>query len=528
MEDITIVGFGPVGISIYINLLEKLLGDKQIAADAYPTITIVEKSHRSGGEGMVFGTRADCHILNSPSYVMSLVLNKPNDFIDWLAEHPEKWREHYPQVDHTSTTYLPRGLFGRYIEDRKRTALERAQMSGIATKVVEDEVVDINQTNLSDLRLVLRNGPPITTKYAVLCLGLLPSSHFTRFIGTHNYFHSPWPAENLIEKVPDSEDVVILGSRTSAIDVALTFRNRNHKGRLIMASRSGALPRIIGPHHPKELLFISDAELAESSKPLGKKLSLSEFFNLIGQEIEYREGRAIDWQIEMGRWSKTSQAFHEELKLVNAGVHRPWQSVLKDLYLCIPNLWQSLDDDGKRTFLTRYASTWRVFMDAIPPANAARISELLQTGQLEVRGGFRALTYDQQSKLFCITTYDEETQRETKTTVRYVVNATGPGSDVTASGGSDLLTNLVQNQVVHPDPLGGIKVCPETFGVRDANNTVTTQLFVAGDLTRGTWLYTATLGRGRRQGKRIIDTIVSRLKLPDGVNRAGFPGDTEV
>lgn len=47
--------------------------------------------------------------------------------------------------------------------------------------------------------------------------------------------------------IPKNEDVVVIGSRLSAVDVVLQLSSQRHRGRIIMASRSGLLPIVFNP-----------------------------------------------------------------------------------------------------------------------------------------------------------------------------------------------------------------------------------------------------------------------------------------
>src|SRR3990167_11530857 len=121
---ITIVGCGAVGASQLYHLVEQLINDN--IAENFE-ILIFEKS-ASLGRGMAYIEDSQTNILNRPAGTMSLLHNKPDDFLNWLITNKKKWKKKYPNLKmyKLSDAFLPRSLFGMYIEDTLQHAIQKA------------------------------------------------------------------------------------------------------------------------------------------------------------------------------------------------------------------------------------------------------------------------------------------------------------------------------------------------------------------------------------------------------------------
>lgn len=71
----------------------------------------------------------------------------------------------------------------------------------------------------------------------VLCVGHMPTDTYRHLIGQPGYAHDAPSYTANYKSIQPNEAVGIIGSKLSAIDVALELRARGHLGPILMASR---------------------------------------------------------------------------------------------------------------------------------------------------------------------------------------------------------------------------------------------------------------------------------------------------
>jgi len=110
---ISIVGGGAVGVSLLYQIIKKNTGSYCIPN---LEINIFEKKSKLG-RGLAYAEDSDVNLLNRPADTMSAIYGNPQDFMQWLTNN-KQWRDSYPNlmIDKNSDLFLPRSLFGMYLE----------------------------------------------------------------------------------------------------------------------------------------------------------------------------------------------------------------------------------------------------------------------------------------------------------------------------------------------------------------------------------------------------------------------------
>lgn len=489
---IVIIGGGTSGTSTLDQLAERA-GRSSVAA----RVTLVEP--RSPGGGLAFGPGPDCHILNLAASVMSLDPEDPLAFVRWMQDDPV----HHA---HVGVEYPPRWVFGRYVADAAHDALARLWDSGWTAEVVTGVATGITSAPGGRYRVALDavDGSDATdiadADVVVLALGHLPADCSADLAGLPNYVISPYTGVDL----DPNATVAVLGSRLSAIDVALVRHEAGHPGRTILASRSGRLPSIIGPSQPYEPTVLTRA-LVDGLAP--DSLDLEDVLALLQAEVDHATGQPLAWAEVLAPAPTSAASFLTELELVERGHNRPWQSVLIAIYPLVPALWQALTDAGRTDFLATRYSTWMTYLAAFPLPSARRIGELFRTDRLTVRGGLRDVQPTAQG-------WTLDVGDGCPLDADVLVDGTGPGYDVTRTP-SPLLRSLLDRGLAAPSPWGGLEVDDATLRVLPTERPTSTRaasgIFAVGDLTRGRFLATADVGQSVRQtttlGNHLLDLI---------------------
>ena len=139
---------------------------------------------------------------------------------------------------------MPRRIFGDYLQD---LLFWQAQpLSGparVQIHAVEDEVIDVAPAGRG-AEVVLSGGDTVQADRVVLATGNLAPHELVSGGLVHDhpaYFANPW--RGWYEKLPDShEDILLVGTGLTMIDVFLTIRSVGWSGTIYAVSRNGLLP----------------------------------------------------------------------------------------------------------------------------------------------------------------------------------------------------------------------------------------------------------------------------------------------
>ncbi|PRD40631.1 hypothetical protein C5748_25840 [Phyllobacterium phragmitis] len=208
--------------------------------------------------GMVFGATDDDIMCNTPVDVSSIDRAYSSDLLDYLK---------HVGVDAADSSYVPRRVIGDYIKYNFRKYLQEATRSGINVLKIDSSCSRINALSRGRYELVLSGHtvwPTICATDVILCTGHgLPkvplifgpySEHFT-------FFRSPYPEAEMLAKVPASSDVLIIGSKQTAMDATLLLCREGH--RVTMLSPSGELPAVRRGFAPSYKFPIEQSDLRE-------------------------------------------------------------------------------------------------------------------------------------------------------------------------------------------------------------------------------------------------------------------------
>ena len=317
VRDVAIVGGGAAGVLVALHLLR--------APGPRPRVRLIEPRPQLG-EGIAYSTPYPAHLLNVRAGNMSAFPAEPADFVRFAAK--ETTDDGDPPL---AQRYLPRGLFARYL----RAAL--ADSSPPADLHVRDTVVDIAGDGPFTLRL--GSGASLAADAVVLATGNAPRPPIADVAA-----RVPAWDYDAVAAIGADEDVAIVGSGLSMVDVAVSLAANGHRGRIDVFSRHGLLPLAHHAHGGAH----GDADALH---PLGLRARL-------------RKLRA------------------EAAALAAEG--QPWQWLMDRLRPHGRALWQSLSPVEQARFLRHAVRFWDIHRHRIAPDVAAQLDPLLHSGQLRV------------------------------------------------------------------------------------------------------------------------------------------------
>lgn len=487
-KNIIIIGGGACGISLFIELF---LRSRLAGIHEHVAITIIEENEQVG-KGLAFGTQQPGHILNTQAQLMGIHHAEPEHFSDWLKKHNQRIGDEVVDNEGQDEAFTTRRLYGDYLKEQFDHYFELARKEGMKVDLIRASAVSIKSSE-NQYRVQLSNGHEAVCEHLVLALGTPISNMYGELLKYDNYFDSPWPSSKILENVPREEPVAILGSSLSAIDALMTLADNEHKGPITFYSLDGLLPRVQvekPEHYECEHLTISNLHKIQREK-LRSPL-VSEVFRLFIKEAEHYAGKSIDWQ----KADRSDMSPHERLKQDIEISNKGGDALINIPYALRYDssvMWKLFDESAKKKFKKWLGNYWAINRHCMPMINATRIEKLFDSGQLRVVSDLDDVSYDDKEKKFVLSYQDKSDK------VGYLINATGPASAVKDMK-SDLIKQLAADELIEPDPIGGIKINAQTMQVVQKNKAIP-NFYALGHIVNGqlldvnaVWFNVKTIG----------------------------------
>lgn len=310
---IAIIGCGPAGIMTLYNLVQNAIQN----STSRLTVTLFDKTSFPN-LGLAYGNSNSAFLLNVPAGKMSAVDQNPYHLLEWLE---------YNGYKYTSNDFIPRYIYGLYLQDLFKKTLLKAASHNIAVEMRRMEVLDVDRYNdvftiANELftHLVVSTGPKfekndIHSKHINLS-GLL------------------------------SKDVInIAGTGLTAVEQAIHLTNLGYTGKIQLISRSGNLPHVhkLGYKTIESIITVQDIR--------------ENFYKTVRKFIKAcRESE--NWRVE-------------------------FDSIRQNT----PQLWQALSPKYKQVFLKHFFSLWNRHRHRLPPHQFETIISLQNRGTIEIIKG---------------------------------------------------------------------------------------------------------------------------------------------
>ena len=223
---VVIIGGGFSGTLLAVNLLWQ--GGAAV---------LVERSRDGLARGLAYTTRQPEHLLNVRASNMSAY---PNDL-----EHFQRWMG-FSSAEQANR-FVPRLTYGAYLREQLMTALSSAP-ERLLIKEQEAQRID----SWPDRQVVyLGNGERIEARAVVLAMGHFVSAGLPVLAGLSApvLVENPWGA-GATEGLEGVEDILLVGTGLTAVDVVLSLDKAGYRGRITALSRRGLEPRphaLVGP-----------------------------------------------------------------------------------------------------------------------------------------------------------------------------------------------------------------------------------------------------------------------------------------
>lgn len=369
-KKIAIIGDGATGTAVFIALVRKLTNVDIFLIDP------IEPAR-----GKVFDQNNHDLLCNTSPDVMSLFIDKPYDFIDYLQERGIIYSPGY---------FAPRGLYSDYLFDRYQHYLQNAVHKEINVSYVPDHVACIEISGIDQYKIELNSGTDIEVNQVIIASGtgqeLIPEplEAYTEF---PNFYATPY---NLKNSTFDGNvsNVLVIGTKLSAIDAAILFQKS--KCNITMISPSGSLPavRTATPYPKQRFLQSSDfCKLDLSSKNIASLVCI-----VIAQKM-----KSMGWpplEEQMSQANSISIRLAEEIWLAANGKNH-WQDLIFDLADTTNEILTPLSNELKSHVLSSCEEKMSRHLGAFTLVNANKILHSIQKNRLQVfQGVVTEITFD--------------------------------------------------------------------------------------------------------------------------------------
>jgi uncharacterized NAD(P)/FAD-binding protein YdhS len=429
---------------------------------------VIAEPRKNLGRGIAYGACGPDHLLNVPVSRMEIGLTP--SFAVWLQQHRGSIAEALVESGlDLATAFVPRRLFGDYVEERVNEALDSKSLVGLSS--VRGDVVRLLNDNRG---VLLTDGRQIKADIVVLAMGNLPprppAGPDTWLYDSGFFIPDPWALDALSDIDP-AESLLLIGSGLTTVDIALRLAQRGHRGPLLAISRRGLTPRthVSGGTWPE---FLHD-KIPASALALTK---------VMRHQISLAAAQGIAWQ-----------------RVFDAA--RP----------AVPSIWSGWSEFSRRQFLRHLRPRWDVHRHRMAPRVSDAFAKLQSTGALEILpgriGGYRPVGPSVEVTLRL---------RGGGTRVfsaGHIINCTGPGGDF-ARTAIPLIAELRDRKLAIPDPLG-VGVETRDCAVIDGFGEASSWLFALGPLTRPAWWEITAVPEINLQ----IERLVAQLSNPVTAHR---------
>ena len=565
-----IIGGGLTATSMLYQFAEKLRqeNDEDLANLPKVHILIFEKQD-TFGPGFPHCDRnvMPFHITNMCAKDMGIRLTNPDDFQEWVTNHQHHLKEFLPLSQGSSVSpdrcnHYPRAIMGAYLKEKFQEAYQKIQQLGLTVDLhPQSEVIDLEETPDS-IRLTVKHRGTQSTFLCVADRVLLATGHWFEKMEAATYFPSPWPANNLLQKVPEGEKIAVIGTSLSAIEVVLTLTSNGdfirddanelvfvppaNPRRFVLYSRRGLLPKVRGKMGTYRNTFLTRANLKSLIAENQGYLKLKAVFDLLNRELEAAYGHSIDWQAVVNPTRTPADLLQQYLEDARNGDGPEgellWQTVLYQSFDMVRDIYLKLSLEDRMYFDKEYTPVLFTHAATQPAINAEKMLALMRCGLVEVVKLGRDYQFvKNDTKRVYEFYYPNRDGNRQRDTYRYVVDARGQAKSI-QSDPSLLMKNLQKRRIVqieetqHVQPgekqrkpfakqnqshlhlyqTGSVWIDPQTHCIIRRASThkekQSNSIYAVGAMTRGQ-IIDASMARGIVQSTAAIaDRLIRHLK----------------
>ena len=426
-----------------VNLLS-IPGGEQVEVTIHEASGIV-------GRGIAYGTSDPRHLLNVRARHMSAWPDVPSDLLEWAAR---TGRGIDPQG------FLPRRDYAAYLQDTLASVADH-RLTVRAGRV--DDLVALPDGGFE----VHAAGTVSIADSVVLAYGNQEPRALV--VDGDTLPPAPWHVPNpwdlaALHLLPGDATAVVVGTGLTAIDTTITFLEEHAGRRVVMTSRNGLLP----------FAHVGQQSTAWVSPTVTGPTTADGLAAFVREQVDAAAARGVDWRAVVDGLRPQTQA-----------------------------LWQGLDLEERRRFLSTHARQWEVRRHRMAPEVAERLEAYQAEGRLSILAGAVARVVDRGHR--CEVHLGAV---GTPVSADALVNCTGPSPDITRSGDA-LLLALRERGLASPDPLHLGLATTEDGALLDPHGQLVPGLFAVGPPRKGVLWESTAIPEIRAQAAGVARSLVA-------------------
>lgn len=445
-------------------------------------VTVVNTGYKPAC-GVAYDTACLEHLVTLPAHMISAFPDNAAHFVEWLETDACTQDEEVQALDQDKlpAAFVSRRLYGHYLQSLMHAYVTGPHANDVTIRYVDGEAVDVENAASTGADVVLRDGRRLHAHKIILATGNEAPAALPGFSTAAVARHPGWVANPWLDwsthltDLDRRQDVVLLGTGLTAVDIMLTLLRQNWRGSITAISRHALLPL---PH------FEADERMegTQDWPPAGVELT----------DLTLQELLAL---------------FSVHAARVNTAGGHPAR-LLGKIGPQVTHIWRKFDLADKQLFVSRYATRFKILRQQIAPSLHAELEQAVAQKKITVcRGSVLAVETD--DKQLCVRIQDG-TDLATARTLRadMVVNCLGPNVRM-ADTKSPLLRKLLDKQLIEPDDMNmGIRVDTSLRAL--VHGQQVSPLFLAlGPLLRGTFWDSIALPNLRLQAVEVAQTILA-------------------
>jgi uncharacterized NAD(P)/FAD-binding protein YdhS len=404
MSNAAVIGGGPAGI------ISAMVLNKYVRS-----VDVYDPGQHFGGRTLTSYDKGV--LLNTPLTVSSMVYGNFNSFGRYLNR-----KYNLNQI------FVPRTTAKRYLRD-----LWNKQTKDRDVNLIDDTITNIIKEKNS--YKVSGNKGEKNYDIVVIAIGQpfadLPSADKGKTIQA---FPNDW-----LKDVDTNANISIAGASLSAVDTILSLYRHEHKGKIVVMSRSGKLPAV------RRGIFRNDA-LRKTETP---EQAFEYFMNLLPD---------LEGQDPVERFNTLTEQSEKRLT--------PWEKEVLWLVEEMDRHYSLISDEKKIELETTFNPKIMPYATAIPLLNARILVQMLKNKQVEIVSG----------KIDNSEDVEKITQDKCGHKPDVIINALGMTSPLK----SHLVKQISDDGLVQTTHRGGIRVDIDTYRVIGHDN-----LYALGPVTSG-------------------------------------------
>lgn len=460
---VAIIGGGYAGAATAIHLIHE-------ASEPLNICLIDSADHLA--RGVAYSTKNVNHPLNVRASSLGALENNPQGFYQWLTQNRHEWENQHPAYRNlvvTPDSYLPRNLYGLYLESVLEETKKIALTKDISFKYFHQFATDISLTPNESLKIALKNGNEVFADAVVLATGAPPYKKFSfesfdnRYIGN---LWAPQTEQKLREALASSNvhsKVCLIGTGLTMVDALWSLQTCGFKGEIHAFSTHGKLP---------------EAHFVHPSAKVEIRL----------EDLLYKSPLAL-------------------IKLLRTRISEgkeDWRSYIDALRPHLPTIWKGFSNEEKRRFMRHVFSHWNKLRHRMSPESAELISELKKNKRLHLWAG-KIEAVDASSSESLKVYYCKRGQSAVHMMkAALFINAAGPELRITKQD-NHLLRRLIDKGLVKTDALGiGLGTSPRG----DVQGNVSDKFYTLGATLFGERFETTAVPEIRQQADKLAKRLV--------------------